>query len=181
MVCCFSLFFFHLPVIWQSDRWSWGSVLCCIHTLCVICHYIQVIVWSSVAAWLSWPQLDNCPCFMQTGKKLKSPPAPPPLYHDNPSFICYIAYYLHNNWCLIFYLSTSRRIEVSFRVSACIVDFILCTCHIFFSYFGHQTTPNNSNWSPFYGGKQLNRWIMLPRWHKYIIVTMAKVWRYKCW
>lgn len=35
-------------------------------TLCVICHYIQVIVWSSVAAWLSWPQLDNCLCFTQT-------------------------------------------------------------------------------------------------------------------
>lgn len=172
MVCCVSLFFFHLPVIWQSDRWSWGSVLCCIHTLCVICHYIQVIVWRSVVAWLSRPQLDNCPCFMQTQARNWNPPPPPspPLYRDNPSIICYIAYYLHNNWCLIFYSSTSRRIEVSFRVSA----FILCTSHIFFSYFG-QTNSNNSNCSPLYGGISLNRWIVLLRGHKYIIVTMAKV------
>ena len=39
------------------------------HTLCVICHYIQVIVWSSVAAWLSWPRLDNCLCFTQTERE----------------------------------------------------------------------------------------------------------------
>lgn len=150
------------------------------HTLCHLslhsghCLELSGSVTESATAWqLSLLHADR--------KKAEITPAPPPLYHDNPSFICYIAYYLHNNWCLIFYPSTLRRIEVSFRVSACKVDFILYTCHTFLSYFGPQTTTNNSSWSPLYGGKQLNWQIMLPRGHKYIIVTMAKVWRYKYW
>lgn len=145
MVCHVCLFFFHLPLIWLSDRWSLGSVLGCIHTLCVSCHYIQVIVWSSVAAWLSRPQLDNCLCFMQTqGRNWNQSPQHTPLYHDNPSIICYIACYLHDNWCLIFYPSTSRRKEVSLRVSGCVVYFFFYSGQvIFFFLFDLGTKPLN--------------------------------------
>lgn len=72
--CIFKLCFFflkvHLALLYPSNRWSLGCVPRCIRcTLCVICHYIQGIVWSSVAAWLSWPQLDNCLCFTQTARE----------------------------------------------------------------------------------------------------------------
>lgn len=157
-VCHVSLFFFHLPLIWLSDRWSLGSVLCCIHTLCVSCHYIQVIVGSSAAAWLSWPQLDNCLCFMKTeGRNWNQSPQHTPLYHDNPSIICYIACYLHNNWYLIFQpfnLKKKGSINESiwlygvFCFSTVVKWFFVLFCFVL------PWAPNHSaNWSQLYRRK----------------------------
>lgn len=139
MVCHVYLFFFHLCVIWQSDRWSLGCVLGCIHTLCVICHYIQVIVWSQWQRdWVGHSLTTVSASYrLSEETRISSSPSPPslPLYHDNPSFICYIAYYLHDNWCLIFYPSTPRRKEVSLSVSGCTVYFISLQQSSWFFFF----------------------------------------------
>lgn len=156
MVWHVSLFFFHLSQIWLSDRWSLGSVLCCIHTLCQLslhsghCSGLSGSVTESATAWhLSLLHADS-------GKKLKSVPLNTPLYPDNPSIICYIACYLHDNLCLIFQpfnLKKKRKCHWWYLVVRCILLFYSSQVHFFSFYLGHQTSqPTESN----YIGENIN-------------------------
>lgn len=147
------------------------------HTLCHLslhsghCLELSGSVTESTTAWqLSLLHADS-------GKKRESVLPPSPLYHHNPSIICYIAYYLHDNWCLIFYPSTSRRKEVFLRVSGCMVYvFFYCISDFLLPALGTKP-PQTIHTETKYIGEEWKRCPFKKIKHVSKGATVAEVWR----